>query len=112
MQLNSSSPSPAGLGAAPRTPKPATGGGLAGGSMPCRAWLGWLDSGQEQTKSCPKATLLSHEAGALLVQIPPPLPFFVRNAIPTLLVQACLQGKGGDTCFRHNVWLYFFFPST
>ena len=59
-----------------------------------------------RTKSCPKPTRLSHEAGTLLVQIS---PLFVRNAIPMLFVQACLQGKGGDTGFRHNVWVYFFF---
>ena len=49
MQLNSSSPSPAGLGAAPYTPKPVVEVGvLAWGSVPCRAWLGGLDSGQQR----------------------------------------------------------------
>lgn len=57
----------------------------------------------------PEPTLLFHEAGALLVQIS---PLFVRNAIPGLFGrhQACLPGRGGDTCFRHNAWIYYFPP--
>lgn len=45
VQLQSSSPRPAGLGAAPHPPKPVD-WGHAQGSMPCRAWPGGLDSDQ------------------------------------------------------------------
>lgn len=46
VQLHPSSASPAGLGAAPHTPKAAVDWGHARGSMPCRAWPGGLDSEQ------------------------------------------------------------------
>lgn len=88
MQLNSSSSSPAGLGAAPRAPRPPAEGGPWTGldalqSLAGRVGLRAAAMGA-RTKSCPKPTLFSHEARALPVQI---FPLFVRNAIPTLFVR-------------------------